>query len=110
MIKTFLKSHKCYLTLPADHPLLASVHEFHYGEETTFYSTAVSIVCTVLCFLPSESSLLTVMIWSKCLVWCFVSLNGKVVFDHEFSFSNWDIVPMFMSEDSMQNKGSSVKN
>ena len=29
---------------------LASDREFHYGEKTTFYSTAESIVWTVLCF------------------------------------------------------------
>ena len=40
---------------------LASDREIHYSVEATFYSTAVSIVCTVLCDLPSESSLLTVM-------------------------------------------------
>ena len=40
---------------------LASDREFNYSVETTFYSTAVSIVCTVLCILPSESSFLTVM-------------------------------------------------
>ena len=36
---------------------LASDREFHYGEETTFYYIAVSIVCTE----PSESCFLTVM-------------------------------------------------
>ena len=35
--------------------------EMHYSEEATFYSTAVSYVCTALCVLPSENRLLTVM-------------------------------------------------
>ena len=42
------------------HPL-ASDCEFHYNEETTFYSMAVSIVRTVLCVLPYGSSLHTVI-------------------------------------------------
>ena len=36
---------------------LASVCEFHYNVESTFYSTTVSIVGTVLSVLPYESSL-----------------------------------------------------
>ena len=40
---------------------LASVREFHFSVEMTFNSTAVSIVCTILNLLPSESSLHTVM-------------------------------------------------
>ena len=35
--------------------------EMHYSEEATFYSTAVSNVCTALCVLTSENRLLTVM-------------------------------------------------
>ena len=39
----------------------SSDFEMHYSEEATFYSTAVSNVCTALCALPSENRLLTLM-------------------------------------------------
>ena len=40
----------------SDQPL-ASGCEFHFCVETTFYRTAISIVCTILSLLPTESSL-----------------------------------------------------
>ena len=52
----------------SDQPL-ASGCEFHFCVETTFYRTAISIVCTILSFLPAECSLhpvLKLTILSKC--------------------------------------------
>ena len=57
------KQTKCFNTLDSRINVLSLALdcEFHYGEETIFYSTAVSVVSTVLFVLPSESNLLTEM-------------------------------------------------